>query len=120
MDLFQNHSDSWHDFSLDKIFIDYDNISVHLEDGKIIIKCCEYIYFSSFAHWDENILKAIQIDDTAPIINKTLQAIQKSSGANHLGGGTKSLSDKYYYIGFEFLDGNIFEVVCKNHIILTD
>ena len=119
MDLFQTVAESWRDFGVDKIIIDYDNVTVILSiESEITLKCCEYIYCSHFAHWEENVLKTISIDENAPIINTTLDTIRKRYGDNYMGGGTKKLSDKYYCIRFEFIDGNIFEVVCKNHIIL--
>jgi site-specific DNA-cytosine methylase len=46
--------------------------------------------------------------------------LRKEYREEYLGGGTKKLSDKYYSIKFEFLDNNIFEVVCKNHSIIMD
>ena len=120
MDLFQNYPESWHDFGIDKIIIDYEDVLVFLDiEAKVIIKCSEYIYFSSFAHWDENVLKAISIDENAPIINNTLNTITERYGKNILGGGTKKLSDKYYCIRFEFIDDNIFEIVCKSHTVIT-
>lgn len=119
MDLWKTPSDAWHDFSMDKITIDYDNIIVNLSDeGEVIIKCCEYIFFSSVSHWDENILKAISIDENAPIIKKTLGTIKQRYGEDYMGGGTKKISDQYCCIRFEFLDDNIFEVICKSHEIL--
>ena len=61
------------------------------------------------------ILKAVSIDEHAPIISNTLNTIRERYGDKILGDGTKKLSDKYYCIRFEFIDDNIFEIVCKNH-----
>jgi hypothetical protein len=118
MDLFSTAPESWHDFRIEKIVVEYDDILVNLSnENQLMIKCSEYIHFSSFAHWDENILKSISIDEKTELIQVLLKTIHSKYGDNYFGGGTKSLSDKYYCIKFEFLDGNLFEVVCKNHII---
>ena len=67
----------WHDYSLEKITIDYDNIVLDLELDNIFksIVFENFIAIEYIGQWDENIIKSIFLVDDCEFIEKTLNMI---------------------------------------------
>lgn len=85
------NENSWNDFLLDKILIDYSNIYVHMltpKDSLLQIQCCNFIGINYIGQWDENIIKDIHISRDSCLIDNALKKIGKNNSINHKGGGT--------------------------------
>ena len=106
----------WHDSSLDRITIDYDNIVVEMEvDDKVVrLICCNYIGIEYLGQWDENIIRKISLSNDSELI---LLAKNKIKSPNINGGGIKKYDFNWKCMNIELIDGVIIQIICENVVI---
>ncbi|WLD94480.1 hypothetical protein [Alkalihalobacillus sp. AL-G] len=112
------NGNSWADCSLVKLAIEYDKIEVIVtsdeNNNEVKIICKDYIGFSYVGHWDESVIKDINVETKGSLIEASIQTIKQHYGEKPLpGGGTKNIIDKWYQLNIELIDGNKIKIACK-------
>lgn len=110
------NENSWNDFLLDKILIDYSNIYVHMltpKDSLLQIQCCNFIGINYIGQWDENIIKDIHISRDSCLIDNALKKIGKNNSINHKGGGTREYNACWYDVSIELIDKICIHIICQ-------
>ena len=111
--------EAWHDYSLEKITIDYDNIVLDLELDNIFksIVFENFIAIEYIGQWDENIIKSISLVDDCAFIEKTLNKIKNNNDTLSRGAGKKDINAQWKCVVIELIDGVKIRVVCDNIVL---
>lgn len=117
--IFDNYNkDVWHDSSLGKIIIEYNNIVVELETDigtkKIVFK--NYIAFDYVGQWDESIVESIYEERDNAIIKYALEKVNTFNDTKHRGGGVRNINSDWKCIVIQLIDGICIRIVCDNVI----
>ncbi|MBE6814057.1 MAG: hypothetical protein E7522_01265 [Ruminococcaceae bacterium] len=109
----------WHDYSLEKITIDYDNIVLDLELDNILksIVLENFIAIEYIGQWDENIIKSISLVDDCEFIEKTLNKIKNNNDSYLKGAGKKDVNAQWKCVVIELIDGVRIRIVCDNIVL---
>ncbi len=104
----------WHDYSLEKITIDYDNIVLDLELDNILksIVFENFIAIEYIGQWDENIIKSITVVDDCEFVKKALDNIKNNNDIHLKGAGKKDVNVQWKCVVIELIDGVKIRVVC--------
>ncbi len=102
----------WHDTSLERIVIDYNDIVVEIdiEEKTTKLICCNFIGIEYLGQWDENIIKSITISEDNALIYNTKKKIKFF---NNDGGGVKKYDTDWKCVSIELIDGVIISIVCE-------
>ena len=109
---------NWHDFSFEKLELDYDEAKIEVSedeiDSLVEIVASGYIGLSCLAHWDENIIRDINVEKGSKLTEKSLSMIRENYG-NILrdGGGYKKIDGDWYELEIEFIDNNKLVIICQ-------
>lgn len=113
-----NNKNIWHDSSLDKIVIKYNDIIVELGTDigakKIVFK--NYIAFDYIGQWDENIVKAIYEENDNNFIKYALEMINNCNDTKYKGGGTRDINADWRCIVIQLIDNICIKIVCDDII----
>ena len=103
----------WHDCSLEKITIDYDNIVLELELDNVLksIVFENFIAIEYIGQWDENIIKSISLVGDCEFIETTLNKINNNNTPLK-GAGKKDLNAQWKCVVIELIDGVKIRIVC--------
>lgn len=108
----------WHDSSIEKIVIEYNDIILELETDvgtkKIIFN--NYIAIDYIGQWDENIVDAIYEEYDNDIIKSALQKVNACNDTKHKGGGTRDINSNWKCIVIMLIDKVCIRIVCNNVI----
>lgn len=112
------NGDVWHDSSIEKIVIAYNDIVVELETDtnikKIILE--NYIAIEYVGQWDENIVESIYEEQNSDLIQRALSKVNLYNNTTFKGGGTRVISSDWKCIVIKLIDGVCIRVVCNNVI----
>ena len=115
-DIDQINTTNWHDYYFEKLELDYDDIKVFISsesDERIEIICKEHIGVLYLGHWDESVIRSIKVQNGAEITNDSLTLIKANYRDMILGGGYRSIDNKWYELIIEFIDDNKLTIVCS-------
>lgn len=113
---------NWHDFYLNDIKIDYENLVVSLidaSDNLIKIMCKGFIGIHYLGQWDENVVKDINIGNESDILEQTLQIIKVNNGTSYKGGGLRNLNHQWLELQIQLIDGVEIKIPCMEVKIIT-
>ncbi len=108
---------NWRDWYLEKIEIDFENIIIKIisdSDAAIHIILKNYIGFEYYGHWDESVIKDINIYSSGDLISNSLEVIKSNNSECILGGGTKQLTDKWLQVNVDLIDNTTLKFVCRD------
>lgn len=104
----------WHDSSVEKIIIEYNDIILILETDtgfkRIIFK--NYIALEYIGQWDENIVAAIYEDRDHDFIEEALKKVKKCSNTTYRGGGTRDINSEWKSCVIKLIDNVCIKIVC--------
>ncbi len=105
----------WHDCSLEKITIDYNNIILDLELDNILksIVFENFIAIEYIGQWDENIIKSISLVDDCEFIEKILIKIKNNNDTLLKGAGKKDVNAQWKCVVIELIDDVKIKIVCE-------
>ena len=107
-------NEAWHDSSLEKIIIEYNDITVILEidnrEKKITFK--NYIAFEYIGQWDENIVASIYEDSNTDFIECALKKVNMCNNTKIKGGGTRDINSEWKCYVIKLLDNVCIKIVC--------
>lgn len=110
--------DIWHDSSIEKIVIQYNDIIVELETDtdvkKIIFR--NYIAFDYIGQWDENIVEKIYEESNGDFIQYALKKVNFHNDTRYKGGGTRDINSDWKCVVIQLIDGVCIRIVCNNII----
>lgn len=108
----------WHDSSIEKIVIEYNDIVLELDTDagtkKIIFK--NYIAMDYIGQWDENIVDAIYEENDNDIIKSALQKVNACNVTKYKGGGTRDINSNWKCMVIMLIDKVCIRIVCNNVI----
>lgn len=112
----RKYGNIWHDSSLNKITIEYNEIVLEIETDicikKIVFK--DYIAFEYIGQWDENIIKSIYEGRDDILIKKALEGIKARNKLNYLGGGVRDINSDWKCVTIQLIDDTCIRIVCKD------
>lgn len=111
------NENSWNDFSLDTILIDYSDIWVRIltpKESQLKIKCCNFVGIDYLGQWDENIIRDIHISKDSHLIDNVLNKINQNNDTNHKGGGSRLYTGNWYDVCIELIDELHIHIICQN------
>lgn len=119
--VFDDYSgDIWHDSSLDQILIEYNDIIMDLETDvgikKFVFK--NYIAFDYIGQWDENIVKAIYVENDNDFIKCALEKVNSCNVINSKGGGTRDINSDWKCIVIQLIDNVCIRIVCSDVVYM--
>ena len=109
----------WHDYSLDKIVIEYTDIAVELEKDSITQRLVfkNYIAVDYIGQWDENIVKAIYEEKDSAFMKDALEKVSTHNNTKYKGGGTRDIHSDWKCIVIQLIDGICIRIVCDDIIV---
>ena len=109
----------WHDSSIEKIVIKYNDIIAELETDtgirRIIFK--NYIAFDYIGQWDENIVEAIYEEKNNDIIERALNKITACNNTKIKGGGVRDINANWVCVVIKLIDGVCIRIVCDSTVL---
>ena len=111
---------NWHDYYLDSISLDYDNVKIVLcdySDAKTVLVCEQYIGIQYLGHWDECVVDNIHVQNRNELTEKSLEIVKNNYPQNMCGGGSRKLDDEWLECIIRLIDNNEVKIVCKNVFI---
>ena len=109
----------WHDSSLERIVIEYNDITVELETDaclrKIVFK--NYIAFDYIGQWDENIVEAIYEEKNNDLIKGALSKIDACNNTKWKGGGVRDRNADWVCVLIKLIDGVCIRIVCDSTVL---
>jgi len=109
---------NWADWTLENIQIDYEKIVVSISDDSSNITAIylkDYTGFYYVGHWDESVIKDINIYSKGDLIDESLRTIKNLYGDNPLpGGGVKQIDDDWFQLDINLIDGNVLKFSCRS------
>ena len=109
----------WHDYSIEKITIDYDNIVLDLELDDIFKSVVfeNFIAMEYIGQWDENIIKSIVVVDDCEFIDKALDNIKNNNSTRLKGAVKKDFNTQWKCVVVELIDGVKIRILCDNVVL---
>ena len=109
----------WHDSSIEKIAIEYNDIIVELETdvGTRIIVFKNYIAFDYVGQWDENIVETIYQEKNNDIVEQALKKIYACNNTDLKGGGTRDINSDWVCVIIKLIDGICIRIVCDGIVL---
>ena len=109
----------WHDSSIEKIVIEYNDIIVKLETDagmrRIVFK--NYIAFDYIGQWDENIVEAIYEEKNNDIVERALDKINACNNTKIRGGGRRDINAQWVCVVIKLIDGVCIRIVCDSTVL---
>lgn len=106
----------WHDSSLNKITIEYNEIVMEVETDicikKLVFK--NYIAFEYIGQWDENIIKSIYERRDDILIEKALDKVKACNKLKYMGGGVRDINADWKCITIQLIDDTCIRIVCED------
>lgn len=110
----------WHDSSLDKITIEYNEIVMEVETDmcikKIVFK--NYIAFEYIGQWDENIIKSIHERRDDMLVGKALEKVRACNKIEYKGGGVRDINSDWRCITIQLIDNTCIKIVCDDVFVV--
>ena len=108
----------WHDSSIEKIVIEYNEITVELDTyiGVKKIRFINYISFDYIGQWDENIIECIYEEGDNDVIKNALNKVNKNNNTKYKGGGTRDINSNWKCIIIKLIDDVCIRIVCNDVI----
>lgn len=104
------------DSSLERIVIEYNDITVELETDaslrKIVFK--NYIAFDYIGQWDENIVEDIYEEKNNDLIKGALRKIDACNNTKWKGGGVRDRNADWVCVVIKLIDGICIRIVCES------
>lgn len=109
----------WHDSSLEKIVIEYNDIIAELETDNVIRRIIfkNYIAIDYIGQWDENIVESIYEEKNEDIIKKALEKVNNSNHTKRKGGGTRDINATWICLIIRLIDGVCIRIVCDGIVV---
>lgn len=117
--IFDNYDKNiWHDSSIEKIIIEYNDIVVELETHMAIEKLVfkNYIAFDYIGQWDECIIKSIYEERDNDIIKCALEKVNMCNNTKFKGGGVRDINSDWVCVIIQLIDDVYIRIVCNNVI----
>ncbi|MCM1231899.1 MAG: hypothetical protein NC124_18200 [Clostridium sp.] len=112
-------NEAWHDSSVEKIIIEYNDITAILEvngeEKRIVFK--NYIALEYIGQWDENIVASIYEDGDNDFIECALKKVSMRNNTKNRGGGTRDINAKWKCYVIKLIDNVCIKIVCDNVIL---
>ena len=106
----------WHDSSIDRIVIEYNDIVIFLETDnrteKIIFK--NYIAIDYIGQWDECIVESIYEESDNDIIQNALKKVSNYYDTKYKGGGTRDINVDWKCVVIRLIDSVCIRIVCDS------
>lgn len=108
----------WHDSSIDKIVIEYNEIIVELDTdiGIKKFRFKNYISFDYIGQWDENIIESIYEESDNAVIRNALNKVNENNNIKYKGGGTRDINSNWKCVIIKLIDSVCIRIVCDNVI----
>lgn len=111
-------NEAWHDSSVKKIIIEYNDITAILEtdveEKRIVFK--NYIAFEYIGQWDENIVASIYEDSDNDFIEYALKKVNMCNNTKNKGGGTRNINSEWKCYVIKLIDNVCIKIVCDTVI----
>jgi hypothetical protein len=114
----QLNSVRWRDSTFEQMVATYNAVTLLVTEPSgrsVSIVAANHIDLVWQGHWDENVLKDVQVEDQGPVIERAKDRIRVAYGESpELGGGTSDLSGAWYCVHLRFLDGAFIRVIASS------
>ncbi len=108
--------DCWHDATLERIIIEYNDIIIEIEREEIITKlrCSNFLGIKYLGQWDENVINRIYSTYDYDIIQEAKKNVAQHNDTKNLGGGVRNFDTEWICVNLELIDGVVIQIVCDN------
>lgn len=109
-------NEAWHDSSVEKIIIEYNDITAIIEtnseEKRIVFK--NYIALEYIGQWDENIVASIYEDSDNDFVEDALKKVNRWNNTKNRGGGTRDINAKWKCYVIKLIDNVCIKIICDN------